>query len=110
DEPLFTNTVPAPPVIAKPPRAVVFDSTLVPASSVVYSTEIAPPPPLPRPFCGVPPLALIVPVPARACVVIHTEPPAPPSQLPPGLPPLAWIAPSTCTRCATIRTVPPPRL
>ena len=81
-------------------------SSVVPASTDVYSTATAPPPPWPSPLQQVrAPLASMLPVPAIAPVVTHTEPPAPPWLT---CCPSARMTPSICTRSATIRTTPPP--
>jgi hypothetical protein len=71
----------------------------------VYSTEIAPPAPIPcragpPPFVSILPPLLVIRV-----AVIQTEPPAPERLL---IAPFATIAPLTTTSGALIRTTPPP--
>jgi len=74
--------VPGPPsllfVLGVPPRARRFASS-VPVA-VVYSTAIAPPPPVPQ-YALSPPRASTTPAPPTVAAVIHTDPPAPPRSL-----------------------------
>src|SRR5207237_9061940 len=80
----------------------------VPLEPVVYSTAIAPPPPVPQ-YAPSPPRASIAPAPPTVPALTHTDPPAPPRSLyPPVSHPFARIAPSTTTVPAITRTIPPP--